>query len=447
MCSLRRQNNVLFNFKIDWVLVCRQGRTFREVDDVGCTNLCWDFKSVFDRERRFDSFSAVTHVSSESNSNRLFYDRSNGRRGVLILDDVSGTTVNTQLMGTKRRKRNVLWKIRYLRTEEFAVDIRIVDPNHLIPVYSSLVVPSTANSNEAAIIQKSATRIPVLVTADTATFRLLAASQIPMDKSCRFAVLEIGSSTGGTSSILWHQVQKHSCDGRWMGIDTSSEMVSVVRGKLSKKFPNLKETISLHNLSTSWAECCQVDPLLDPDATSVLVRNFFGCDRLTVDVSVFIDIGGNREEGAILRMVDWVLRTFQSDNSEPSDPIPFRLHQIVIKSELIHAEFCNIGDSQESLNTVDNGDSWFRSRLGIALRSSFPKHPLQAAKRFVPKTPSCGGVDSKIICRYYNYHKSGCAKKRDDMCPYDHDHCHVCLGLGHTAQVCPLIFDCDKNEK
>jgi hypothetical protein len=420
---------VLFNFKIDWVLVGRRSRTLSEVDIVGYANSYWEFKSVFDRERP---------VSSESNNNCLFYDRSCRRQGYRLLDDGTVSSINVQPMGTKKRKRNeTLWKIRYLKMENVSFEDRLVDPIHLIPVYSSEIPTTTRFENQVAT--RKSNEVSVLVTVDTPTYRLLAASQLPMDQSSRLAVLEIGSSTGGTSDILWNQIQKHPCGGRWMGIDTSSEMVSVVQSKLFKRYPHLKDAGLDHSLL--WAECCHADPLLGPDATSVLVRKFLGCKSSVTDVVVFIDIGGDREEGAVLRMIDWVLRTFQKDFSEPSDPFEFQLHRIVVKSEAIHETFSNIEDAQEPLSILENGDSWFRSRLGIALRSSFPKHPLQAAKRFVPKSHSIGGVDSKIICRYYNYHKAGCAKKIDNMCMYDHDHCHMCLGVGHIALVCPLIFD------
>ena len=438
MSSLRCHKNCYIQYNIDWVLADRIDSTSSE-DDFGSPHSSWEFKRVFDQDRLCATFLVTTSVSSETGDRQLYFDRSNGLRCFRSLDDVP-TSESQSFSKRKRKRTNLFWKMRYLQRGNSTNDDNSVDPRVLIPIYSTFASKSDVDSEYEVSALNAPKNIFVLVTDDTSAYRLLAASQIPPDHSSRLAVLEIGSSTGGTSEVLWQQIQKHPNSGRWLGFDTSAQMVTTVNDKLYATFPHLKESKAGQDQTSPWAMCHQIDPLMDPDAASVLARDHLGCESLPVVVIVFIDIGGNRDEGSVLRMVDWVLRTFQNDSFGPAETKNFQLHKIIIKSEEIHATFSNYVSSPPSMATC-NGGGWLHSRLRVALRSSFPKHPLQAAKRFVPNSSQCGIGDSKIICRYYNYHKSGCAKKNDNMCPYDHNHCHMCLGLGHIAQDCPMIFE------
>ena len=55
-------------------------------------------------------------------------------------------------------------------------------------------------------------------------------------------------------------------------------------------------------------------------------------------------------------------------------------------------------------------------------------HPLRAPLRFNPQGTS--------ICRFENYMEGRC--KKQELCPFDHAHCHVCLEEGHRAWNCEV---------
>ena len=63
--------------------------------------------------------------------------------------------------------------------------------------------------------------------------------------------------------------------------------------------------------------------------------------------------------------------------------------------------------------------------------AAYYTHPLKAPLVLSP-------IDDKTpICRFYNYMIDGC---KNEQCPYDHIHCHICLKSGHRA------LDCGKNK-
>jgi len=124
------------------------------------------------------------------------------------------------------------------------------------------------------------------------------------------------------------------------------------------------------------------------------------------------------------------------------------LDQIVVKSQTLLAALRHrIGNNDKAL-LIDR-HSWFPAQLRTAFRASVPRHPLQAAQRFVPTNlpsssssghpPRSKQQQQVAICRYHNYHPQGCAKHRDRLCPHDHEHCHLCLAAGHVARDCDWI--------
>ena len=256
-----------------------------------------------------------------------------------------------------------------------------VSRKRLLPVYE------TSDPSSAVL---------VLVTQDTARYRLLAASQVsPTDH-----VLELGCSTGETSVILWRYAKS------WVGYDTGAIMIATVQERLA----TLRNTTAA---ATADAYCIELNALTD-SARGIQESCRFHADGPT---TVFIDIGGNRQETAVLRMLQWILDSFGS------------VHTVIIKSLEVYRA---IRDDCNAATTSDfNGDAWFRHRLQAAVAADQPKHPLQAAKILSPadgRTP---------ICRYYNYYPAGCAK--GDNCPFDHEFCHSCLVKGHVARRCPLL--------
>mmetsp|Transcript_715 Transcript_715/g.1313 ORF Transcript_715/g.1313 Transcript_715/m.1313 type:complete len:232 (-) Transcript_715:52-747(-) len=172
---------------------------------------------------------------------------------------------------------------------------------------------------------------------------------------------------------------------------------------------------------------------------------------------VFVDIGGNRDASSVVKMVDWVLRTFSSS-----------LRLVVIKSEelvdqhlLDHLNKTSqpsqsqpqrpmMGKVQDNGIIVD-GQEWF----GQLMHQYHPKtttivsppimytHPLKAPLvQIIPGIISMDNHDNSsnisiAICRYHNYHKQGCRKHSSGKCTLDHHHCHWCLQTGHIALACP----------
>jgi len=112
--------------------------------------------------------------------------------------------------------------------------------NQLIPIYRERArtrnavdeePPSLQSPPPSAIQQQQS--LPILVTADTESFRLLAASQV-VDSSSNSSprcVLEIGSSTGETSQQLWKLLDNGGVQA-WMGWDTGADMVRRVQKKI-----------------------------------------------------------------------------------------------------------------------------------------------------------------------------------------------------------------------
>lgn len=324
----------------------------------------------------------------------------------------------------------------------------------IVEVESRQLIPIYADVQNAAVSATSKKNCPtnntiVMVTARTDLYRLLAASQVvgtgtssSSSSSSICNVLEIGSSTGCTSEIVWKSLMLLrpnsnnndnnnvvSNNNKWIGFDTGSDMVKTVQRKLQKIEMEDRERLFL---------CVKMDPLKDPETAAALVIKHFtaGVAPTTAaerNMTVLVDIGGNREEAGVLRMIQWVLDSFGNN-----------VRQIILKSEAVYAALqqqqqqngASLSSTAAFSNNDDSSNDWYKRRLRVALRDSLPKHPLQAPKRFCPGT-------SIHICRYHNYHAAGCSKRdnatNNSACPYDHVHCHVCLKPGHIARACPLI--------
>jgi SAM-dependent methyltransferase len=222
----------------------------------------------------------------------------------------------------------------------------------------------------------------VVVTAETNHFRQLVHQMNSTDD-----ILEIGCSTGETSRLLI------PCANSWVGFDTSDEMIDQCR-------PHLEKNEKTHIV--------KVDALIDP-TKALKEAHTFGSPNV-----LFLDIGGNRESINVLRMVSWVLESF--------DP---RL--VVIKSRELVQSIQTTATIDPATGLIQNGDDWFQTHK---TRRAIPKHPLRAPLVLSPKD------DKTPICRYHNYHKQGCKK---EGCALDHDHCHACQQLGHIARECPSL--------
>lgn len=365
------------------------------------------------------------HRSFRLQDNDRVYVKSTGRRGSLVKSVKEGRL--SEIPAAKRRKTSTgeeLWNVRYndddgdaagCSTPSSGSDV-MMNRRHLIPIYRERRDPQTSNGDSTQQQQPAA--IPIIVTPDTDSFRLLAASQV---RSAH--VLEIGSSTGETSHQLW----KVPCVESWMGWDTGADMVQQVQKKIKqgRKRGGVSDTRQSRT-------CHKIDPLKDPDTAAALVMETFAFSsqqQQQRSLTVFVDIGGDRQLHAVILMLQWIVASFAT-----------RIDQAVVKSRTLfaalQAETAKDGGSSPLL--FDH-NSWFPGQLRTALRASMPSHPLQAAKRFVPADSNKEEGEAVAICRYHNYHADGCAKHRDLICPYDHSRCHLCLQKGHIARDCDWI--------
>ena len=279
-------------------------------------------------------------------------------------------------------------------------EIASVARKRLLPVDTSTLSSAVASESAPASVQ-------VIVTATTQKFRLLAQSHTVSTDH----VLELGCSSGETSTTLWQYCAS------WVGFDTSPNMIQKVKDLLvtvHKK--NNKKSKKQQTQTTASASCYQLNALADPATAVDHACQYSGPTGPTV---VYLDIGGNREEAGVIRMMQWILQSFP------------KVHTVIIKSQEVHKALSNTNQCDDITGEFAGGHDWFQDRLQVAVTATLPRHPLQAPKMLSP-------VDGTTpICRYHNYFKDGCGKGA--ICPYDHEHCHLCLKTGHIATRCPHL--------
>lgn len=295
-------------------------------------------------------------------------------------------------------------------------DVVIVKQKRLLPVFQQPT--ATSDLLQGSHCQESTTL--VLVSSDTKSYRALAESQVtPQDR-----VLEIGCSTGETSSIV---ISRNAAS--WVGFDNSSDMVATTLRRIKRELQRDGRGSTSTRISGQT-----LDLLLDPgQARDVACQ--FGSPTV-----VLVDVGGNRRLSGVARVLGWVF----SNCVEP------RPRLIVCKSSNLYAEMSasslKIGhplDQELSRGLLPGAHVWFELQLTESRRECLPKHPLQAALVLAPLSSGCP-ERMQPICRYHNYHEQGCAKAATNSCPYSHDYCHICVGAGHIARRCPLLFSLEK---
>ena len=279
-------------------------------------------------------------------------------------------------------------------TCELPETTRRVKRKRLLPVYQAVASSTSTNpSTDTPFTTAKQQQALILVTPQTLHYRHLAASQTNHTDH----VLELGCSTGMTSAILWKMQPKS-----WVALDTGADMVATTRQKMNQQ-----------TITSNSRRCCQQMDALQESDRAVHVANQFGSISL-----VFIDIGGNRTLPDVISMLDWVMTCLNS----PS------LRMVVVKSQELAAA---LRDKADREGLVRNGAVWFQQQQQGTTRNSLPSHPLQAPIKTSPLD------DNVYICRYHNYHVSGCLKAEE--CPHDHVHCHLCREAGHIAKLCPKL--------
>jgi hypothetical protein len=334
----------------------------------------------------------------------------------------------------------------------------------------------------------------IILTPDTTNYRQLASSHVRANDK----VLEIGCSTGECTALVMRRlVLLHSNPclknqkeggrvegensrnqfrgrGRIVAFDIGSDMIEQAKHRITIELNNLlpKETSDAGNSSdrenfTQMVNYHKIDAIADPKGAHTYAK--MGDDR-SPDI-VLIDIGGNRELKAVVRMIRWVQSSFCNE--------PPRL--IIVKSEVLVDEVSistthskgkegELGGSEtagesvlnrsaSNISTVrpvvlangviENAEEWFSSLIPSSaedddatcsslekrsriLEQSAPKysHPMKAPLVLSPKD------NSTAICRWHNYDPVGCKRFVSSRCPYDHDHCHWCREVGHVALTC-----------
>ena len=328
-------------------------------------------------------------------------------------------------------------------------------------------------------------------------------------------VLEVGCSSGGLSKLILRRRPLS-----WVGIDNSQEMIDRCQKNLKDVFVHANDTTrtklvridvlseptkaygEIVNLAAAAASATEKTTTTDDTSARDSSDNVSTVTSTTTSFPssptvVFVDIGGNRDDISVLKVLEWVfnIRAYKesgkdelsSASASSSSSSPLRLvivkSRALVESMLSSSSGGKIGVS--STGVVSDGSGWFREALAERVhnvRPSLPKHPLKAPMVFAPI-----GDGTTPICRYHNYHVRGCWKynsvtnrrrnndnnnkydpnrdddtatassqesgndKNDDavhhICPFDHDHCHACLQRGHRARDCSFFFVQHKRQK
>jgi hypothetical protein len=344
------------------------------------------------------SVGQTVFVRSKSSSEK-------GRRGRVV--QLDGDTETDNDATTSSDRCQIEWEqqqedndsAKQKLSSDSTTEIASVARKRLLPVDTSTWSSASASASAPASAQ-------VIVTATTQKFRLLAQSHTVSTDH----VLELGCSSGETSTILWQYAAS------WVGFDTSSNMIQKVKDLLVTVNKKNKSKSKKQPAASCDCSCYQLNALADPATAVEHACQYSGSTGPTV---IYLDIGGNREEAGVIRMMQWILQSFP------------KVHTVIIKSEEVHKAISSTNQCDDGTGEFAGGHEWFQDRLQVAVTATLPRHPLQAPKMLSP-------VDGTTpICRYHNYFKDGCGK--GDICPYDHDHCHLCLKTGHIATQCPLL--------
>jgi len=371
----------------------------------------------------------------------------------------SGSTTTSAKDGNgikKRRLEDIRVSIQQSHNGNMKVGVR---PSRLFPIHES------SNDKEETLI---------IITPDTTNYRQLATSHLRgSDK-----VLEIGCSTGECTALvlrrlmllyknnnLQYQEKKKTNiqTGSICAFDIGSDMVKQASTRVQSEFNALQhhshQATDLQMPSyTDMIQFYKIDALSDPKraythATTITTSSK---DQSKSPDVILIDIGGNRELKGVVQMIEWVQSAFCQNDDDSARAIIVKSESLAeeltkstqssIKEDEKKIEADSSTDQQPTVldnGIINQGQKWFKSLLSsfstnttastVAThhhqrRAPTYNHPLKAPLVLSPK-------DDKIaICRFHNYDIDGC--KNGTRCPCDHQFCHWCREVGHTALNC-----------
>jgi len=242
-------------------------------------------------------------------------------------------------------------------------------------------------------IAKVETKGTMLICFKTESYRKLCRSQLEKQD----VAIDIGCSYGKAT----HVMSQH-CDNV-LGLDISREAIVSCR----RDYPHVRFEVM---------DCLEYPEQIATVSTGVN--------------KVFLDIGGNRERNALIRLISFVQQNIKPD-------------VIVVKSEALvrsaeeHTRRCQVNPDDDN---IPASEKWWRqlqeetvakinSKLEQRVGETGLRFPLYALK--YPRKYLSNGVE---ICRFHNY--SACPTHENRPCDRDHEHCHYCLQPGHSSQQC-----------
>ena len=198
----------------------------------------------------------------------------------------------------------------------------------------------------------------------------------------------------------------------------------------------------------------QLDALAQRDDLCALLR----AERPSL---IVLDVGGIRALADVMELLETVLAAVSQPEQAPASlecpegeaAAPDTL--LLVKSEKLVTELLKYRQREQELpqsrvlacptgwwsSLRDRWNSEDQELLTRKLLSRRGGGLTGAQCRAVERRLTPDGC--RVICQYHNYATDGCTvtSRQSDYtaCPYDHEHCHFCLGRGHTALQCEAL--------
>ena len=262
---------------------------------------------------------------------------------------------------------------------------------------------------------------PFVIVPTTSLYRKFANRTIPPEPNS-VLVVEIGCCNGFCTQKIVNRV--HAPADQVLGMDVGPQFIR----ECQAKFPNVQ--FEFINVLMEWN---RAKTLIEEKLEKLQQQ---GGTNKTPELYVYVDIGGNREMESLLPL----LQTVQTQ-LKPSS--------LIIKSKALFA----LGQEHDLATLEAWTDMQSLAQKALLKRRQVEsssetsnketKQVATKARIYRPlKMPQRCNSSGIAICRFHNYdRKNGCKVHQDTnhlgkSCPLDHEHCHVCLGVGHVAWQC-----------